>query len=126
MTGAIAVSALPRRFCLLASLPLDDFFKSITYRLAVVQVPVSGMWQLRASYPGGYWLCAYQASEEALRKDVYEEEVGLERATVARTIFERLVKEGRAEACRTIKQAGCPRNPVRHHHPNRSGQNHHG
>ena len=55
------------------------------------------MWQLRASYPGGYWLCAYRASEEALRKDVYEDGLEWERATVARVIFERLVNEGRAE-----------------------------
>lgn len=82
---------------LTADLPLEVAFKSITYRLEIVQVPVSGMWQLRASYPGGYWLCAYQASEEALRKEVCEEGVGLERATVARVVFERLVKEGRAE-----------------------------
>ena len=58
------------------------------------------MWQLRASYPGGYWLCAYQTSEGALRKDVYEEGLELETATVARVIFERLVKEGRAEMVR--------------------------
>lgn len=85
------------RFRLLASLPFEVAFKRITYRLAIVQVPVSGMWQLRASYPGGYWLCAFRASEEALRKEVYKDGVELEQATVARTIFERLVKEGRAE-----------------------------
>jgi hypothetical protein len=39
----------------------------------------------------------YRSSEEALRKTIYEEGLELERATVARTIFERLVKEGHAE-----------------------------
>jgi hypothetical protein len=80
---------------LLAELPLDVALKSITYLPTVVQVPVSGMRQSRASYPGGYWLYAYPASE-ALRKDVCEQELELKRATVARVIFERLVKEGRA------------------------------
>jgi hypothetical protein len=81
-------------------MPVEVVSRSITYRLAIVQVPVSGMWQLRASYSGGYWLCAYRATEEALRKGVCGEGLDLERATVARTIFERLVKEGRAEAAR--------------------------
>lgn len=75
----------------------DSQDKSIICRLAIVQVPVSGMWQLRASYPGGYWLCAFRGSEEALRMAVYEEGLELDRAMMARTIFERLVKEGRAE-----------------------------
>ena len=73
--------------------------KSITYRLEIAQVPVSGMWQLRASWSGGYWLCAYRSSEEELRKAIYEDGLELERAPVARTIFEQLVKEGRAEIC---------------------------
>ena len=55
------------------------------------------MLQLRASYDGGYCLCAYRASEEGLGKEVYERGLELERATVAHTIFERLVKEERAE-----------------------------
>ena len=87
----------PTRFRLLAATPLEVAFTSITYRLEILQVPVSGMWQLRATYPGGYWLCTYQASEEALRKEVCERGVVLETATVTRVIFERLVKEGRAE-----------------------------
>jgi hypothetical protein len=89
-------SPRPTRFRLLADLPLEVAFKSITYRLAIMQVPVSGMWQLEARWSGGYWLCAYRSSEEKLRKAVYGEGLELERATVARTIFERLVKEGRA------------------------------
>jgi hypothetical protein len=40
----------------------------------------------------------WRGSEEAQRKATYVEGLELERATVARTIFERLVKEGRAEA----------------------------
>ena len=87
----------PTRFRLLADLPLEVAFKSISYRLEIAQVPVSGMWQLRATYSGGYWLCAYQSSEAALRKAIFEEGLEPERATVARTIFERLLKEGRAE-----------------------------
>lgn len=59
-------------------------------------LPVSGLSQLRTSDPGGYWLCTYRSSEEELRKAVYEERLDLELATVARTIFERLVKEERA------------------------------
>lgn len=87
----------PTRFRLLAAIPFEVAFTSITYRLEILQVPVSGMWQLRACYPGGFWLCAYQATEAALRKDICEEGVELEMATVARVIFERLVKDGRAE-----------------------------
>jgi hypothetical protein len=86
------------RFRLLAATPLEVAFKSITYRLEVVQVPVSGMWQLRARYPDGYCLCAYQASEEALRKEVYVDGLEFDRATMTRVIFEQLVKEGRAGA----------------------------
>jgi hypothetical protein len=84
-------------FRLLADLPLEVAFTTITYRLEVVEVPVSGVWQLRASYPGGYWLCTYQASEEALRKEVYLDGLEFGLATITRVIFERLVKEGRAE-----------------------------
>jgi hypothetical protein len=52
---------------------------------------------LRASYPAGYWLCAYAASEEKLRRIVYQD--GLEPAAgMVRAIFERLVEEGRAVA----------------------------
>jgi hypothetical protein len=58
------------------------------------------MWQLRASWSGGYWLCAYQASEEALRKAIYEEGLQFGRGTVTRVIFEQLVKDGRAEVVR--------------------------
>jgi hypothetical protein len=42
-------------------------------------------------------LCAHVSSEEALRKAVYVDGVEFRRATAARAIFERLVKEGRAE-----------------------------
>jgi hypothetical protein len=45
----------------------------------------------------------YRSSEGALRKAVYEEGLELERATVARTIFERLVKEGRAEVVAEVQ-----------------------
>lgn len=41
------------RFRLLADLPLEVAFKSVADRLAIVQVPVSGMWQLRASWSRG-------------------------------------------------------------------------
>jgi hypothetical protein len=85
------------RFRLLADLPLEVAFKSLADRLAIVQVPVSGMWQLRASWSGGYWLCAYRESEEALRKAVYGEGLELGRATVPHAVFERLVELGRAE-----------------------------
>ena len=90
-------SPRPTRFRLLAVTPLKVAFPSITYRLEILQMPVSGMWQLRATYPGGYWLCAYQASEEALRKEVYVDGLEYTLATVSRVIFERLVKEGQAE-----------------------------
>jgi hypothetical protein len=86
-----------RRFRLLAALPLTIAFKSITYQLDIAQVPVSGLWQLEARWPGGFWLVAHASSEVALRKAVYAEGVELRRAMVARTIFERLVKEGQAE-----------------------------
>ena len=85
------------RFRLLADLPLEVAFQSITHRLEIAPVPVSGMWQLRASWSGGYWLCVYRSSEEALREAIHEEGLELERAMVARMIFERLVKVGRAE-----------------------------
>jgi hypothetical protein len=58
---------------------------------------VSGLWQLEARWSGGYWLCAHRGSEEGLRAAVYEEGLELGRATIARTIFDWLVKEGRAE-----------------------------
>jgi hypothetical protein len=86
------------RFRLLAELPLEVAFKSITYRLAIACVPVSGLWQLEAHWPGGYWLCAHAGSEANLRRALYAEGFELEPATVPRVIFERLVKEGRAEA----------------------------
>jgi hypothetical protein len=86
------------RFRLLAELPLEVAFKSITYRLEIAEVPVSGLWQLEARWPGGYWLCAHAGSEANLRQAVYAVGLELEPATMARTIFERLVKEGRAEA----------------------------
>lgn len=87
----------PTRFCVLAKLPLEIVFKRVTYRLAIAQVPVSSMWHLEARWPGGYWLCAYADSEAKLRKTLCETGVELGRATMPRTIFERLVKEGRAE-----------------------------
>lgn len=34
------------RFRLLADLPVEVAFKSITYWLVIAQVPVSGMWRL--------------------------------------------------------------------------------
>ena len=71
------------------------------YRLAIAQVPVSGLWQLEARSPAGVWLCAYGASEESLRRKLHEDGIELARATVARTIFERLVKEERA-ACLSV------------------------
>lgn len=79
-----------------AGLALEVAFKSITYRLAIVQVSVSDMWQLKGGWSGGDGLCAYRSSEEALRKAIYEESLELGRATVARAIFERLVKEVKA------------------------------
>lgn len=88
----------PTRIRLLTALPLEVAFTSITYRLAIVQVPVSGVWQLEARWAGGYWLCAHDSSEAKLRKMLFETGVEFERATVAHTIFDRLVKEGRAEA----------------------------
>ncbi|MGA2446857.1 MAG: hypothetical protein ABSG50_15695 [Opitutaceae bacterium] len=44
----------------------------------------------------GYWLCAYRASEEALRKADYEEDLEWGRTTVTRVMFERLAGKGRA------------------------------
>ena len=85
------------RFRLLADTPLEVAFKDVTYRLELLELPVSGLWQLRASYAGGYWSCVLRSSEADLRKAVFEAGVDLEQATVARTIFERLVKTGRAE-----------------------------
>jgi hypothetical protein len=68
----------------------------------IAELPVAGEWQLQAQWAGGYWLCAHRSSEEALRKEVYEEGVELEKATVPRTIFERLVNEGRAGGKRDV------------------------
>ena len=64
------------------------------------RLPVSRMWQLKASWSRGYWLLAHAGSEEALRKTVYREGLELGQATVARTIIKRLVTEGRAERTR--------------------------
>ena len=89
---------------LLAPLPLAVIFKSVTYWLEVVQVPVSGRWQLRASWPSGYWLCACRESEEELRKAIYGDGIELAPATVAWTIFERLGKEGRGEILPTSRE----------------------
>jgi hypothetical protein len=64
------------RLRLLAALPLEVAFKSVTYRLAIAQVPASGNWQLQAIGPGGFWLCAHPGSEDAIRAAVCGE--GLE------------------------------------------------
>ena len=85
------------RIRLLAHLPLEVAFTGITYYLAVAQAPVSGLWQLEARHAGGGWLCEYWASEEALRKAIYEEGLKFAGASVPRVVFERLVKDGRAE-----------------------------
>ena len=85
------------RIRLLADLPLDVAFTGITYRLEIAQVAVSGLWRLVARYGGGYWLCAYRVSEEVLRRAIYEGGLEFAGSTVPRVIFERLVKEGRAE-----------------------------
>lgn len=37
----------PTRFRLLADLPLEVAFKTVTYRPEIAQVPVSGMWRLK-------------------------------------------------------------------------------
>jgi hypothetical protein len=57
----------------------------------------AGAWQLEARWPGGYSLCAHAGSEAALRKTVYGDGVEPGSATVPRTIFKRLVQEGKAE-----------------------------
>ena len=85
------------RIRLLDHLPLEVAFTGITYYLAVARAPVSGLWQLEARYAGGFWLCEYCASEEALRKAIYAEGLKFAVPSVPRVIFERLVKEGRAE-----------------------------
>ena len=85
------------RIRLLAHLPLEVAFTGITYYLAVARAPVSGLWQLEARYAGGCWLCEYRSSEDKLRKAIYEEGLKFAGASVPRVIFERLVKEGRAE-----------------------------
>jgi hypothetical protein len=85
-------------FRLLADLPLVVAIDGIIYRLAMVEIPASGLWRLEAQWPGGYWVCAYRSGEEALGKVVYQEGLDLGGATVAYSIFERLVKEKRAEA----------------------------
>ena len=83
------------RFRLLADLPLEVAAGGVTYRLEVVQVPVSGLWQLRASCAGGYWLCAYAPSEEKLRRMVYQD--GLAPAAgIMRAVMKMLVTEKRA------------------------------
>jgi hypothetical protein len=84
------------RFRLLADLPLEVPFKSITYRLAIARVPASGLWQFEARWPGGHWLCAHADSEHSLRTAIYEEGIVFERATVPWLIFARLVKDGQA------------------------------
>jgi hypothetical protein len=86
------------RFRLLAELPVEVTFKSITYRLVIAQEPVSGLWRFIAVYPGGFWFIEHGGSEETLRRALYRPGLELEPATVPRVIFERLVKEGRAEA----------------------------
>lgn len=84
------------RFRLLAALPLDVKVRGITYHLEFVEVPISGMWQLRASYPDGHWICAFHGSQEGLRQAVYQHGVECDPAMKAMTIFEELVKDGRA------------------------------
>jgi hypothetical protein len=90
-------SSHPIRLRLHADLPPEVAFGGITYRLAMVQVAVSGLWQLEARWPGGYWLCVHGAGEQALRKAAYDDGIELSRATVPQAIFERLVIEGRGK-----------------------------
>lgn len=96
-----SMSSRAIRFRLLADLPLEVAFKSITYRLAIAQMPVAGLWQFEARWPGSYWLCAHAGSEQALRAAVYDEGIVFERGTVPWLIFDRLVSEGRARRCST-------------------------
>lgn len=87
-----------RRFRLVARLPLSVVSKGVTYSLTMVPVPVSDQWHLSARWPGGHWLVAYAGGEEALREMIYAKGVELQPATVARMIFDQLVKDGRAES----------------------------
>lgn len=82
---------------LIGALPLEVAFKNLAYRLVIAELPASVRWQLQAQWAGGYWLCAHAGGEEALRATVYGTRSTPERATVARTIFERLVREGGGE-----------------------------
>jgi hypothetical protein len=88
------------RFHLLADLPLEAVSRIVTDRLEIAQVPVRGMWQLKACYDQGCARCMYRASDAELRKAVHVEGLALEGATVTWVISERLVKEGRAEIMR--------------------------
>ena len=85
------------RFRLIAPLPLEVVFPSITYRLRINQVPISGTWQCEAEGPNGHYICAFQGSEERLRRDLFEDGIEISNTTVLHVIFRRLVQDARAE-----------------------------
>lgn len=105
------------RLRLLADLPLEIEARGITHRFEIVPVPVSGLWQLRASYPGGYWLCAYAADEDKVRRAVYRDGPK-PAARLVRAVFERLVMEGTGglgvgQTCETAAFIAPPGSPRR-------------
>ena len=95
------------RFRLIAPLPLEVVFPSITYRLRINQVPISGTWQCEAEGPNGHYICAFQGSEERLRRDLFEDGIEISNTTVLHVIFRRLVQDARAELVTPLNGGPC-------------------
>ena len=93
----------PRRFRLLAKVPLTVSFPSVAYRLDFEAVAGCPQWALRAeSLAGvGSWVLCQSGDHERpvmLAAAVYENGFEVMHPTVPSTILERLCKEGRAVA----------------------------
>lgn len=89
----------PRRYRLIARVPLTVAFPSVVYRLTFSKVNGPDVWELIAVPVGGdsHWVLTHTGSEQALAGQAYTAGFAVLHPTVPSTIMERLCREGRAE-----------------------------